>query len=65
MILASKIIPILNSNNKKYSFQPPLPLPRPIYKVLSNFVPPTQPKHTLNTLKTSRNQDLRTTIFYV
>ena len=60
MILASKIFPILCSNNKNSSHQTPQTF---FYKVLGNFYPPTQPKHTLNILKSGKNQDLKTTIF--
>ena len=39
--------------------------PRPFYKVLGIFYPTTQAKHTLNTLKSDENIDLKMTISYV
>ena len=61
LMISSEVFPILNSNNTKSFNQPP---PRgPVYKVLRNFFPTTQPKHTSNNLKTIKNQDLITTIF--
>ena len=39
--------------------------PRHINKLLSIFLTPTQLKHTLNNLNSNKNQDLKTTIFYV
>ena len=52
LTLASEIFPIPNSNNKNSSYQPP----RPIYNILGNFYPPTQPKRTLNSLKSGKNK---------